>query len=167
MTDFCIANLEALSVWSFARTQEDANAALLNANTNGLYNEQGRYIITTYQAFQEAQRTKLLQPAEEVTEDKFYFALECLPPLNWNNTADGLNTFFMSEFWTASFTHQYATATIGTRQRYFKKMVDYVDKSTWMTLDELNGIVKAKRKARSEKFIKDNKEVLTKLVEEV
>jgi len=164
--EFCIANLVSLSVWNFASTQEEAEAKLIEANTTGLYKESGKYEITTWENFQAVQRSRLLKPIKEITENKFDFAIGCLPPLSWHNTNDGLNVFFMSEFWTGSFTNQYAMTRTG-KTRFFKKMVDYKDKSTWITADEIKQFVRAKRKAKSEKFIKDNKEVLTKLIEEV
>ncbi|MGL5436016.1 MAG: hypothetical protein ACRDBO_11535, partial [Lachnospiraceae bacterium] len=67
------------------------------------------------------------QPLKETTEEQFEEALNVLPPLKWC-TIDGIEMFCMSEMYTATYTNQYARY----EGKYYKKMVDVTDKSTWL-----------------------------------
>lgn len=69
---------------------------------------------------------------EEISEDSYNWKLECLPPLNWG-IHNGLDSFFMCEFYTGNITEQ----VVKSGGRYFKKLVDYKDKTTWLTVNDL------------------------------
>ena len=45
---------------------------------------------------------ELQQPFEEITEERYYDLLECVPPKKWHNLNDNLNVFFVGECYTAN-----------------------------------------------------------------
>lgn len=69
----------------------------------------------------------LSDPVQEISEDEYYENLNVLPPLFWC-IIDGVDMFCMSEFYTDSFTAQYAKYN----GKYYCKMVDAYDKTTWI-----------------------------------
>lgn len=69
----------------------------------------------------------LCKPVEEITEEKFYEMLECLPPMLWE-THNGCNEFCMSEMYSGNISQQF-----GRKQgKYFTKFVNVGDRSTWL-----------------------------------
>lgn len=86
------------------------------------------YKIMTWDEFEQGLRKYLLSdgPAE-ITEDEYNEMLNVLPPLNWC-TKNGVEMFCMSEMYTGSYTTQYAKHN----GKYYRKMVDYLDESTWI-----------------------------------
>lgn len=86
------------------------------------------YAVMTWDEFQEGQKKHLLDDElKEVTEEDYENALNILPPLMWC-TVDGVEMFCMSEMYTGTFTTQYARCN----GKYYCKMVDCADKSTWI-----------------------------------
>lgn len=84
-------------------------------------------------SFEECQAMEKLhltsgQP-EEITADKFNEMLDILPPLKWC-TIDGIEMFCISEMYTGTYTNQYAHDK--SSGKYYTKMVDACDKSTWI-----------------------------------
>ena len=71
----------------------------------------------------------------KITKEQFWYALEVLPPLKWYDNGV-LETFCMSEMMSGNYTEQYASFN----DRYYCKMVDITDKTTWITITELEKI---------------------------
>lgn len=92
--------------------------------------KQTEYKIMTYEEFKKCERDYILsQPITEITKDYYYEQLDVLPPLSWT-THNNIEVFCMSEFYTASFTMQYAHDK--RTDKYYSKLVDYEDKSMWL-----------------------------------
>ena len=91
----------------------------------------------TYAAYKQAERAYYLtQPLQEITREQYWYHLEVLPPEAWED-GDGVNRFLMSEYQHASYTHQYAV----WQGRYFCRLVDAHDRSTWITADQCAALV--------------------------
>ena len=91
----------------------------------------------TYEAYKAAERQFYLsRPLEKITEDRFNEAYEVLPPKAVRN-ADGVFSFLMIEHWSGPYICQYASY----KGRYFTRLVDASDRSTWITRDEINGFL--------------------------
>jgi hypothetical protein len=86
------------------------------------------YIPMTWETFYQAQKEYYLSgEPKEITAEIFEDMLDVLPPLKWG-TIDGVEMFLMSEFYTGTYTSQYARKG----DKYYTKMVDAFDKSTWI-----------------------------------
>lgn len=86
------------------------------------------YEIMTWDDFQAGQKRHLLNgELKEITKKEWEEMLNVLPPLMWC-TINGVNMFCMSEMYTGTFTTQYARYN----EKYYCKMVDSADKSTWI-----------------------------------
>lgn len=84
----------------------------------------------TEEEFQAMEKSKLISgEPEEIAADKFNEMLDVLPPLRWC-TIDGVEMFCMSEMYTGTYTNQYAHDK--SSGKYYTKMVDACDKSTWI-----------------------------------
>ena len=82
----------------------------------------------TYEEYHAAERAFYIeQPLEEVTAERFYEMLNVLPPRCWI-TLKGVEMFCMSEMLTGTYTDQYAKAG----DKYYTKIVDAKDRSTWI-----------------------------------
>lgn len=148
----CIADPNFHTVWGFAETQEEAEEKLKIAiektdesiatwqshcekypdtETFKTYLESEKkklWKIMTFGEFQKQERDSILnRPLVEIDEERFNEMLNILPPLKWC-TIDGVEMFCISEMYTGSYTDQYARAG----DKYYTKMVDSLDKSTWI-----------------------------------
>lgn len=86
------------------------------------------YRVMTWEEFQQGQREYLLSDnLVEVTEEQWNEALNVLPPSKWCEIS-GVEMFCMSERYTGTYTTQYAKCN----GKYYSKMVDCLDKSTWI-----------------------------------
>ena len=86
------------------------------------------YQIMTWDEFQEGQKKHLLSDdLKEITEETWEEMLCVLPPYKWC-TIDGVEMFCMSEMYTGTYTTQYARCN----GKYYCKMVDSTDQSTWI-----------------------------------
>lgn len=94
-----------------------------------------RYRLATYKAmtweqFAVREREKLLSgKPDEITEELFRERLNVLPPLHYVRHG-GVEEFCMSEMYTGSYTEQYAHDH--ETDKYWCKMVDVCDSSTWL-----------------------------------
>lgn len=89
-----------------------------------------KYSILTLAEFRAKEREKYLSsPLKEVSENTFEEMLEVLPPELWV-TIDNVNMFCMSEHYTGQYTSQYAWDK--STDKYYTKIVDVTDKSTWI-----------------------------------
>lgn len=130
-TQILLACTAPPSAFNFYPTEEAAQADLPRANRD----EPGKYSIMTWAEFGAAQRAFYLgDPPEEITQDKFQDAFEVLPPLKYHG-GEGFESFLMSEFHSIPYTHQYIRVTKGCNTRYFSKLVDATDRSTWMSAE--------------------------------
>lgn len=102
------------------KNRVDAVTAILN---NG-------FSVMLFEEFQAMEKSKLISgEPEEITADKFNEMLDILPPLKWC-TIDGVEMFCISEMYTGTYTNQYAHDK--SSGKYYTKMVDACDKSTWI-----------------------------------
>ena len=91
------------------------------------------YKVMSWDEFEQAQKTAILSmPLREITAEEWEEMLNVLPPKAWV-TYNGVEMFCMSEFYTGSFTTQYAYDH--RSGKYYSKLVDYCDRKTW--IDEL------------------------------
>ena len=75
-------------------------------------------------------------PATKTTKEKYWYALNVLPPQNWKRFPDGKGDYFqMSEYWSGDITTYYA--------EYGGEYYTFMD-NAWMTpsqvLEKINGI---------------------------
>ena len=75
---------------------------------------------------------------KEITQEHYWEMLEVLPPVDYAN-----GRFFISEFYYASVTDQYAQ--IGGK--YYSKRVDYCNRKTWINSEDLKKLEEKRRKA--------------------
>jgi len=102
--------------------------------------EQGKikeYTVMTFDEFFEVKKSIMLDnKITAISEEDYYDMLEVLPPLRWGNNK-GVQSFFMSEFTSGSYTNQYAKGGTEDEPKYFCKQVDYNDYKTWIKLEEV------------------------------
>lgn len=88
------------------------------------------YAVIDFKDFDKMERKAVLEmPLEEITSDRYEEMLDVLPPL-YMATLSGIQLFCMSEFYTGHYTYQYAHDL--STGKYYAKLVDYTDKSTWI-----------------------------------
>lgn len=98
----------------------------------------GTYAIMTFEEHQAKERAYILSlPLHEITEERFHEMLNVLPPLKWCRQGC-VEMFCMSEFFTDTYTDQYAHDH--ATGKYYTKLVDYSDQSTW-----IHEVLKAQR----------------------
>ena len=92
--------------------------------------QEKEYQVMMWNEFEKLQRDFYIgQPIKEITAEQFDEMLNVLPPLKWC-TIDGIEMFCMSEMYSGSYTNQYAHDK--RTDKYYTKMVDYMDKTTWI-----------------------------------
>lgn len=90
--------------------------------------ESKEYKIMTWDEYMVGKRKHMLSgEIKEVVSDIWYEQLNVLPPLKWC-TRDGVEMFCMSEMYDGTYTTQYAKYN----GKYYSKMVDVMDESTWI-----------------------------------
>lgn len=157
MSDFVIVNTETMSIYTFCNNEAEFPAKIAAANnsvivsmdrlldiisggkdTEGYYQRQyedrkkqlNKYVAMTYDEFKKQERERLLSlPLHEITEERFYEMLNVLPPIKWTRR-DNVEMFCMSEMFTGTYTDQYAHDH--NTGKYFCKLVDLFDESTWI-----------------------------------
>ena len=152
--EIIVADLNTLSVWNFAKDQKEAEEILNRANaqvkesietwkrhiedypnredfkTYLKQEECKNYQIMFYDDYAKAERNTMLSgKPKRITKARFFEMLEVLPPLKWC-TIDGVEMFCISEMYSGSYTNQYALDK--TTNKYYTKMVDCRDKTTWI-----------------------------------
>jgi hypothetical protein len=162
--EIVVADLTTLSIWTFAKTMESAWDGLRRALDNQRHditmyenyiveypdNEsywkkqldvatKKQYQIMDFKEFKAEERKQLLSgKPKRITKARFWEMLEVLPPLKWC-TIDGVEMFCISEMYTGSYTNQYALDK--KTNKYYTKMVDCRDKTTWINVLLRNKIV--------------------------
>lgn len=92
--------------------------------------QEKEYRVMTWDEFEQFQRVFLLdRELTEITAEIFYDMLNVLPPLYWIEN-NGIEMFCMSEMYTGTYTNQYAHDK--RTDKYYTKLVDSADKSTWI-----------------------------------
>lgn len=152
LQELCIVNINSMYVHSFITADKAADAiasALANdAEHLPFWDEQYKqtgnprdkeiadsyrnadYQAMTFADFLALEREKLLSdPPQEITESRYNEMLDILPPLAWTTHHD-VEMFCMSEFYTGTYTTQYAHDQ--KTGKYYSKLVDYTDKTTWI-----------------------------------
>ena len=97
--------------------------------SNRIEKEKNRiYKIVTFKEFEKLEREYYInKPLHEISDEEYNDALNVLPPLKWC-TIRGVEEFLMSEFYTGVYTTQYAKCN----NKYYCKMVDAYDQTTWI-----------------------------------
>ncbi len=140
MTDdrnFVLASIAPPSVWDFFSSIEAAQAKQEDANSYNVKLEahgapKRHYEPMTYEEYKAKEREFYLSdPATPITPKQFTEMLEVLPPDHWENKGD-FESFLMSEHWSGPYTQQYARRGRGDDAKYWTKLVDSTDRSTWM-----------------------------------
>ena len=92
--------------------------------------------IMTEEEYYKIQKEYLFKthPLKEITKKQWYDMLECLPPMDWHR-GDYMQFFFMCEMYTGSYTNEYYWDM--NNNKFYEKMVDYRDKSTWIKLEDI------------------------------
>ena len=154
MKNLCIVDVEHLQIFDFVETEEQAEKTFFKAIEQcqndiktweshcktypdteqfKIYLEQTknkRYRIMTYDEFLQTERDYYINsPLTEITEEEFHEMLNVLPPLKWC-TMHNIEMFCISEMWSGSYTSQYAYNLVTCK--YYHKIVDIKDKSTWI-----------------------------------
>ena len=150
MFDFCVVNTYEMHIYSFTtpekaeeviakakkKYQEDAKKFEELGQNNKYFAQTAKkcrkatFEAMTFDEFLIRQKKHLLdKPMHEITEERFYEMLNVLPPLCWTQHKN-VEIFCMSEFYTGSFTDQYAHDK--NTGKFWCKLVDYTDKSTWI-----------------------------------
>lgn len=111
----------------FPNVQEDGSEYWQSMYETEVHTE---YKAMSVAQFKALERTSILEnPLEEITEECFDEMLNVLPPLCYTER-HGVVMFCMSEFYTGSYTMQYAKEK--QTGKYYRKLVDFKDKSTWI-----------------------------------
>ncbi len=134
LPDYVLATADGRSLFNFYETPEAAQADMARANGKD-FADFGPYEPMTYAEYERRNRAFWLSdPAVEITADKWEYALEVLPPMRLEQQP-GFNSFLMSEMTSGVFMQQYVRYGYGETARYFTRMVDASDRSTWMKRD--------------------------------
>lgn len=123
------------SLWNFYTHPTLAAADLDRANTSHqeTYPNAPSYRVMTYGQYKEAERAfYLADPPIVITSEAFFEMLGCLPPERYEHHGD-FESFLCAEHYSGPFTHQY----VRHGDRYYSKMVDALDRRTWITRDTL------------------------------
>jgi len=132
-----LASVNPPSVWNYYPTMEAAAAHATDANEYNVKLEahgapKRHYVPMLETEYRKAEREFYLQPEVEIPREKYWEMLEVLPPMAWRQSFR-FESFNMSEHETGPYTRQYARrGDEGDGARYFMKMVDVTDKTTWM-----------------------------------
>lgn len=151
--DYCVVNTHTNHIYQFctpenaAQVIEAANASLaadlaqltpyatadrphILAMIDGINAQRGKYAVIAYAEYERMERERLLSdPLEEISEERYFDMLNVLPPL-YMRQINGVEMFSTSEMYTGTYNTQYARDT--RTGKYYAKMVDCADRSTWI-----------------------------------
>lgn len=92
--------------------------------------QETEFKIMTWEEFERFQKKFLLgKELEEINAEIFYNMLDFLPPLYWTER-NGVEMFCMSKMYTGTYAAQYAHDK--RTNKYYTKLVDSADRSTWI-----------------------------------
>ena len=119
-----------------------------NGQTNYYYEKSDDYLkrFPDYEIISEDERNiryenhtrKLTADFKIITEERYNDLLEILPPIKWGMNA-GIESFFMSEFYTGSITTQCGK----WKGLFIEKLVDIKDKTTWIQPEHFKKAIEA------------------------
>ena len=90
----------------------------------------GGFEAITLEEYRRREKAKWVSgKVTEITEEKYFDALDCLPPLNYSGN-ENASWFFICEMITMSFTNQYYHDK--KNDKYYTAVADLHDKSTWI-----------------------------------
>jgi len=141
--EYALARLKPRpSAWNLFHTREEAEASLPALNARPKEPDEDAYRVMTRQEFQTAQEAYWLGDGglTEITAERYDEMLNVLPPVAWERQ-EGVERFLMSEFTIGNLTEQYAQA----HGRFFCRIVNAHDRSTWITGAEIARHVQAEQ----------------------
>lgn len=116
---------EDISSLTFKCRKYPENLALKKILKNA---QKSKYEVMTYDDFLLGQREYYLSDElKKISKERYEEALNVLPPLKWC-VKRGLEMFCNREMYDGTYTVQYAKCN----DRYYSKMVDVTDESTWI-----------------------------------
>lgn len=127
----------------YGMTYEQVKAAYEGRINQKLDQYSDNLTLHTFDEFLAIQAKEFADKPIHFTDNEGWWdALECLPPLNWD-TSEGVEYFFMSEFYTGDYTSMYAKVRKPTGKFdedednnnfiFACKTVNYKDKKSWLT----------------------------------
>lgn len=139
---YCFADTqaEALERLEEAKEQRRKDASrynlLLESDPNNqnckLYLEEAqnaKFEVMPYEEYRRREREYYCnRPIEEISEERFYNAFDCLPPLHIRHLNNKDWYFSMCEFYDGPFTGQYAYIN----GKYYYALVDITDRETYL-----------------------------------
>lgn len=134
----CDANTKLREAREYAKTWGDECTRRIDAYPSMAEywrNQAARYQMATYEAmsweqFAAIEREKLLSGRpQEITRERYDEMLDVLPPLHYGQR-NGVEEFCMREMYTGTYSEQYARDY--RTGKYWCKMVDVCDPSTWL-----------------------------------
>jgi hypothetical protein len=136
--EWILANTGAnghFGVFNFYPSQTAAVADQARANA---WVGWGPYEPMTFDDYLAAERAHYLsRPTKEITGDEWVRMLEVLPPKHWIQQPS-YNSFLLSEHTSGPYTSQYVAlgcAADGHHERYYTRLVDATDRTTWIQPD--------------------------------
>lgn len=82
------------------------------------------------------------KPLEEITEERYFEMLECLPPLDWQMLGK-LERFNLMEMTVGSVTGSFVRYRTDSGHRYFTRQVDRIKSDTFITAEEIEAFINA------------------------
>lgn len=118
-----------------------------SGNTESYYLEKGFKIYETFESFyKEIYEPFLLSLQEEwkeISEEKYYEMLECLPPLRWRDIASGINCFAICEAFSNNLHSFYIRVTNGKFIKYYTAVRRITEKDSVIAADIINQLKNA------------------------
>ncbi len=134
--EYVLASPDGRSIFNLYPTMTAARDDMERANREFHYLSGSPYEPMTYEEFKRRERGFWLNdPPEQITAEKWNDMLEVLPPMKWEQEP-GFNSFLMCEMMSGTFTQQYVRYGHGDNATYWSKMVDALDRSTWLKRGE-------------------------------
>lgn len=126
--DHLVVDTESNYVQNIYDTRQQATVSCEKLNQ-----KENKYEIIDFPEYSKRERVKWVTGIiTKITEKQFWEMLEILPPIEWYDNGL-LETFCMSEMMAGNYTEQYANYN----GKYYCKMVDVTDKTTWITITDL------------------------------
>lgn len=93
--------------------------------------------VCSWDKFEQLQEHAYITDAKEISAEEYNEMLEVLPPLRWGNN-NGIDSFFMSEFYTGRITEQYGKR-LG---KFYAKRVHFDKPETWLSVESIEALEK-------------------------
>lgn len=125
------------------QTLENTGVHYVNIPFSQYNDQKGGHLIALgfddyYQNYEKPYLESLQKPFQEITEEKYYDLLECLPPKRWTqDDSTGINFFFLSEAYT-SHLHSCVVRYEGKYYVALRSILDSTKKIIESILKDLN-----------------------------